>query len=181
MAREKDPRLIEAATAVFLRYGFRRTTMGDIAKEAGVSRPALYLRFCNKEQIFAEVMKAFLARTLEEIRQGLPALTTPQARLRFAFECWAVRPFTLMQSSPDARDLASCELAFMETLKADGCAAFEALLTPILADLPALAGSPLPAVAHVLTASVHGFKQEAKDAAELGGMIDTLLKLTTGA
>ena len=52
MGQEKDDQIIEAATSVFLRYGFRRTTMGDIAEAAGVSRPALYLRFCNKEHIF---------------------------------------------------------------------------------------------------------------------------------
>jgi len=33
--------IVEAATGVFLRYGFSRTTMGDIAGAAGISRASL--------------------------------------------------------------------------------------------------------------------------------------------
>jgi AcrR family transcriptional regulator len=180
MGKEKDNHIIQAATSVFLRYGFRRTTMGDIAEAAGVSRPALYLRFCNKEHIFQTVLKDFAARTLEQIRGGLPEFKTPMEQLHFAFECWAVRPFSLMQGSPDARDLTSCNLAFAETVKSQSHAEFEAILAPILRSLPAFQGQgdPTPgAVAHVLTLSVHGFKTEARDVAELRAMIDTLLKL----
>lgn len=182
MGKEKDVQIIEAATAVFLRYGFRRTTMGDLAQAAGISRPALYLRFCNKENIFQKVFEAFAARTLEEIRQGLPGCATPREQLRFAFECWTVRPFTLMQGSPDARDLASCSLPFAESLKVRTYAAFEALLAPILGTLPAFRGqseAERARVAHVLAISAHGFKGEARDVEELRGMIDTLLALAS--
>ncbi|MDR3670489.1 MAG: helix-turn-helix domain containing protein [Holophaga sp.] len=179
MGKEKDRQILEAATSVFLRYGFRRATMGDIAQEAGVSRPALYLRFCNKEHIFQTVLGDFAARTLEQIRAGLPECRTPMDQLHFAFECWAVGPFTLMQGSPDARDLTCCNLAFAETVKARNYAAFEELLVPILRDLPAFVQDAGKAaqVAHVLAVSVHGFTTEARDADELRGMIDTLLGL----
>lgn len=184
MGKEKDVQIIEAATSVFIRYGFRRTTMGDLAEAAGVSRPALYLRFCNKEKIFETVLQAFNARTLEQIQAGLPGQASPMEQLRFAFECWAVRPFSLMQGSPDARDLASCCLPFAEPVKTRSHAAFEALLVPILRQFPALAvkgGAGLEQAAHVLAVSVHGFKSEARDEEELRGMIDTLLNLVVGA
>ena len=180
MGHEKDVQIIEAATSVFLRYGFRRTTMGDIAEAAGVSRPALYLRFCNKEHIFQASLKAFIARTLDQIRAGLPGFGTPMEQLRFAFECWAVRPFTLMQGAPDARDLASCSLTFAEKVKTQSYEAFEELLVPILGGLPAFAGQDglAPgAVAHVLAVAVHGFKSEARDVDELRTMIATQLRL----
>jgi AcrR family transcriptional regulator len=178
MRKEKDSQIIEAATSVFLRYGFRRTTMGDIAEAAGVSRPALYLRFCNKEHIFQTVLQAFAARTLEQIRSGLAEFKTPMEQLHFAFECWAVRPFALMQGSPDARDLTNCNLAFAETVKTRNYAAFEALLVPILQGLPGLATEGKAGqVAHVLAVSVHGCKTEARTEADLRAMIDTLLSL----
>ena len=41
-------RLVKVALDVFLRYGHARTTMADIAREAGISRPALYLMFPGK-------------------------------------------------------------------------------------------------------------------------------------
>jgi AcrR family transcriptional regulator len=184
MGNEKESQILAAATSVFLRYGFRRTTMGDLAEAAGVSRPALYLKFCNKEKIFEAVLKAFTARTLDEIRAGLPGHPAPLDQLTFAFECWAVRPFGLMQGSPDARDIASCSLRFAEPVKAQSHEAFEAILAGILAGLPALegrGGASLAAIAHMLTVSVQGFKVEARDAEELRGMIGTLLRLTVAA
>ncbi|BDU71791.1 TetR/AcrR family transcriptional regulator [Mesoterricola silvestris] len=180
MAKERDQQIIEAATSVFLRYGFRRTTMGDIAEAAGISRPALYLRFCNKEKIFEGSMGEFMARTLAEIERGLPERETPLEQLRFAFECWIIQPFLMMQGSPDARDLASCGLAFAEDVKARGFAAFEALLVPILARVPSHAArdaAALAGIARVLAASARGFKAEARDEAELRSMIGTLLEL----
>lgn len=184
MGNAKDLQIIEAAASVFLRYGFRRTTMGDIAEAAGTSRPALYLRYCNKEKIFETVLKGFAARTLDEIRSGLPAHATALEQLRFAFDCWAVRPFTMMQGSPDARDLANCSLSFAEPVITQSYAAFEAILVPILARLPAFQDGAEPtaeAVAHVLAVSVKGFKAEARDAGELKAMIDTLLTLSVPA
>ncbi len=43
---------VQDATDLFLRYGHARTTMGDVAGEAGISRPALYLVFPRNEDIF---------------------------------------------------------------------------------------------------------------------------------
>lgn len=45
-------RVLDAAERVFLSYGFQRTTMDDIAKAAEISRPALYLHFRNKTDIY---------------------------------------------------------------------------------------------------------------------------------
>jgi AcrR family transcriptional regulator len=44
--------LLDAAFAAFATYGYRRTTMDDIAKLAHISRTALYLHWRNKEDIF---------------------------------------------------------------------------------------------------------------------------------
>lgn len=48
--------VFETAATVFSQYGFRRTTMNDIAEAAGISRPALYLLFENKEHLFIELV-----------------------------------------------------------------------------------------------------------------------------
>ena len=73
MNEAKKAKVVEAAQAVFFRYGFRRVTMGDLAQAAGISRPALYLLFCNKEEVFEATLRAFSARTLGAVRAGLPA------------------------------------------------------------------------------------------------------------
>ena len=38
--------LLEAAVGVFARYGFRKTSMDEVARAAGVSRQGLYLLLC---------------------------------------------------------------------------------------------------------------------------------------
>ena len=51
----KKEAVFDAAYDVFSKYGFRRTSMNDIAQAAGMSRPALYLLFDNKENLFREL------------------------------------------------------------------------------------------------------------------------------
>lgn len=48
----KVQRILSAAMEVVARYGFRKTSMQDLADAAGISRAALYLHFRNKEDIF---------------------------------------------------------------------------------------------------------------------------------
>jgi len=53
----KRQQILVGATAIFSRYGYARTTMGDIVAEAGISRPALYLLFPDKEALFTVVIR----------------------------------------------------------------------------------------------------------------------------
>jgi len=53
---DKRDAVFDAAYDVFAQYGFRRTAMNDIAQAAGISRPALYLMFENKEALFRELV-----------------------------------------------------------------------------------------------------------------------------
>jgi len=48
MARRDD--IVRAAIGVFLRYGYARTTMRDIAQATGLTRPTLYLTFPTKSE-----------------------------------------------------------------------------------------------------------------------------------
>lgn len=180
MGQDKKARVLEAAESVFLRFGYRRTTMGDLAAAAGLSRPALYLVFCNKEEVFEAVLRSFTARTLEEVRQGLDARPTPLEKLRFAFELWAVRPFGFFEASPELREPLHGGLAFAKGAIDQAVADFEALLVDILGPLGAAA--PVKAlspdqIARVLTRAVHGFKESAKDPEELRAMIEGLLAM----
>jgi AcrR family transcriptional regulator len=184
MENEKYLRIIEAAKTVFLRYGFRRVTMQDVAAEAGISRPALYLIFANKEEIFKAAVEQISGESLIAIRAGLGSHLSIEAKLNFTFELWTVRPFELMLSSPDARDLVDCTHGFAkETMQQIGVE-FEALLVEILQPLaPAGQTSVLPIaqVAQLLAASIHGYKEAAGSVAELRVMIAGLIKLTLAA
>jgi AcrR family transcriptional regulator len=62
-ADPKRARILEGAMKSFLAYGFGRTTMDDIARASDVSRPALYLLFKNKTDIYRAIASALLQRS----------------------------------------------------------------------------------------------------------------------
>ncbi len=58
----RKTQILDAALEKFLTYGVAKTSMADIAGEAGVSRPALYLHYANKEAIFSACIERVLDR-----------------------------------------------------------------------------------------------------------------------
>jgi AcrR family transcriptional regulator len=52
--------ILDAAVGVFLRYGFKKTSMDDLARAAGLSRQGLYLHFATKEAVFRDALRRFL-------------------------------------------------------------------------------------------------------------------------
>ena len=184
MVDEREARLLEAAVGVFSRYGFRRTTMGDLAQAAGISRPALYLRYCNKERIFEAAFQRLADRILEEIQTGVGGLETPLEKLRFVFHVWVVRPYTQLAGSPDAKDLVDCSLGFAKD-KVDACyARLEAELRRILEEASAgPEASPCnpSAIAHFMAAAARGFKASAASAEELRELLDDMIMISLAA
>ena len=53
-----------AATAIFLRYGFKKTSMDDVAQAAGVSRQGLYLYFDTKDLLFREALQHLVSHLI---------------------------------------------------------------------------------------------------------------------
>ena len=66
----KRKKIRDNAKSVFLRYGFQRTSMDDIAKAAGMSRPALYLIYKNKEDIYCDILQALAAEGILAAEQA---------------------------------------------------------------------------------------------------------------
>jgi AcrR family transcriptional regulator len=101
--------VLETALTVFVRHGFRKTSMEDIAQAAGISRQGIYLHFKDKDQIFsASIQKALddglqaANRILEDDRLTL------EEKLLKALDEWFGRHIGLLD--PEASDLlAECE------------------------------------------------------------------------
>jgi AcrR family transcriptional regulator len=53
---ERQQQLLDAAAAVIIRLGYDKTTMSDIAEEAGLSRRTVYLYFKGKEELFEALL-----------------------------------------------------------------------------------------------------------------------------
>jgi TetR/AcrR family transcriptional regulator, regulator of autoinduction and epiphytic fitness len=89
---QRRARLLDVALATFLRYGFRKTSMEEVARAAGLSRQGLYLHFPTKDDLFREVVRHALTAGLASVRASLgDAAATLEARLVSAFDAWTGR------------------------------------------------------------------------------------------
>lgn len=90
--------IVAAATGVFLRYGYRKTSMDDVARAAGISRQGLYLHFPNKEELFKEGILRLAARGRVAVREAL-------ARADLAVEDRLLGAFIALKSQDDGSDM----------------------------------------------------------------------------
>ena len=178
----KKSQLLIEARAVFLRYGYKRVTMSDIAEAAGMSRAALYVGFKSKEDVFVGVFEQWVDQTIAEIGKVIAAPATAEKRLELAFEIWAVKPFEMTMDSPEAKELLECSFDFALVSLKRGYKKFETAVAPLIATLAekrlAHANLSPERTAHVLASAVRGFKQTAAKPAELRQLIKQLVSLS---
>ncbi len=53
---DKKENILKVAEIMFARFGIKKTTMDDIAKEARMGKSTLYYYFDTKEELFASVI-----------------------------------------------------------------------------------------------------------------------------
>ncbi|MBC8194496.1 MAG: TetR/AcrR family transcriptional regulator [Acidimicrobiia bacterium] len=68
-----DPaeRLLDVAEARFRRFGYKRTTVEDVAIEAGTAKGSVYLHFKSKQDIYLAVVERSLERFLAAAETAL--------------------------------------------------------------------------------------------------------------
>ena len=62
--------ILQATKGLYQRYGYKKVTMADVAKEVGKTRSALYYYFKNREQLF----EAVLFSLVDEVKKDLLAV-----------------------------------------------------------------------------------------------------------
>lgn len=178
----KKRKYLDAARSAFLRYGYKRANMNDIAQAAGISRAALYLVFKNKEEIFVGVLERWADEIIADVEKAIATSATAKEKLEQAFEIWAVRPYEIMCSSPEAKELLECNFEFAQASLREAYRKFEATIAPLIAtSAPRRNGGGYlsPArTAHILVSAVHGLKHTANTSIELRQLIEELLFLT---
>ena len=158
--------VLDAAVSVFARFGYRKTSMDDVARAAGVSRQGLYLSFANKEELFRRALEHSLSRQLACAIAALSlAEDSLESRLIAACREWSGRFVGFLGA--DAADLmcASTSLAGA-TLTEYEWQFEEALVNAISAtavgDRCAAAGLNIADFARALHATARGLKQTCK-------------------
>jgi len=82
-------RLLAAAEARFRRFGYKRTTIEDIATEASTGKGSVYLHFESKQDVYMAVVEQSLDRFIDAAEQVVARPGTAPERLRALVELTA--------------------------------------------------------------------------------------------
>ena len=84
--------MLQAALATFARFGYRKTSMEQVAQDAHISRPGLYFMFATKQDLFREAVELLVGQDLAAAEFALAGDADPfRQRLARAFDQWAGR------------------------------------------------------------------------------------------
>lgn len=189
-ARDPDPKaaaILEAAFQTFFQYGVKRATMDDIARAAGMSRPALYLVYKNKTDIF----RACVLSMMEELRERLADIAastgTAEARIMQVARAGIVEPHETIGASAHADELFALKSEIGADLFRDWMKLIEATIAEILKQEDAggritlgAAGVSAAEIAAMITDGAEGFKLRMTSAEELARRLQTFIRLMIG-
>ena len=103
----KRTHILEKAARLFYERGARKTSFGEIAKEAGISRPTLYTIFEDKNAVMIATIHHVSERALDAIRGQLADKVTAQDRLSLFTDLTILAPYEMILQSEDAADILS--------------------------------------------------------------------------
>ncbi len=69
----REERILDAATALLVRFGYRKTTIDDVAREAGVGKGTIYLHWKDKNELFRAAIWREQHRYSEDMQQRIAA------------------------------------------------------------------------------------------------------------
>ena len=69
----REERLLDAATTLLVRWGYRKTTLDDVAREAGVGKGTIYLHWKDKNELFRAAIWREQQRYSEEVKRRIAA------------------------------------------------------------------------------------------------------------
>jgi AcrR family transcriptional regulator len=114
-ARRRE--ILESAKTCFLRFGYSKTSLDDIAKTAKLSRPLLYRKFPNKGAIFAALYDDVFET---QLRYALDSLAKPGSKpqqLERICQIMCGDPYELISRAPMAQEFyEACEVLIPEIL-----------------------------------------------------------------
>lgn len=126
----KRQRILERAARVFLAYGIQRTTMDDIAKAAEMSRPALYLLFRNKIDIYQAIALSYFDASAASARRVLAGDGPIGERLNLLLETSMFAMMEEFMRSPHGHEI----LDMKNQLAGDVLADWKAEITSLVAE-----------------------------------------------
>lgn len=161
---DRQDHVLDAAFHVFATYGFRRVTMDDIARKAGLSRTALYLHFRNKEDIFRSLSDRYFRTCVAAMAAALENEGPDEAVLAAAFAAKDGPFMEVVLGTPHGQELMDAGFSVAADIAMQAEEAMVAHLTDWLAarDAERVLGGATTAAATVF-AALKGLKIAARN------------------
>lgn len=106
---ERRAQILSASERLLKHYGFAKTTVADIAREAGVGVGTVYLEFPSKEAIVQELSARCHAAVLEAMRAATKRPVHYGRQLRELFDLRVEHFLAVAQGGHHAADLVHCD------------------------------------------------------------------------
>jgi len=82
MPEDTRAQILRAAKTLFGRYGFRKTSLAEVAGEARMGKSSIYYYFTSKEDLFRAVVDAEFKTLSARVRDAIASESSPEASLR---------------------------------------------------------------------------------------------------
>jgi AcrR family transcriptional regulator len=175
----KEVEIENSALKLFLRHGFRKVRMGDIAEACKISRPSLYAVFPNKETIFASIVHRYTRKNLALTEKALKTQTDSKARLECIFEVWVIEAYALAITSENAAELSRCAPTFAPEATALTWKTVECQIAETLrAESKKKRDPAVTELAHVLALAAKAAKSASESLPELRRLVQGLIGMT---
>jgi len=134
---EPTPRqrsILDAALRRFAHYGFRRTSMEEIAREAELSRSALYQHFGSKEEILRALSAHLYAQALAAAEEGASAEGRLDERLYRVLDAKMGFFYELLRGSEHGVEILDENNRLCGDITARSAEAYVGILARVIAD-----------------------------------------------
>jgi AcrR family transcriptional regulator len=181
VAPDRRAALLDAALTVFARFGYRKTSMDEIARAGDVSRQGLYLHFADKEELFrASVQHHYTGALRAATAALLDDERSIDARLLLAFAEWVGRYVGIMDA--DAAELIADTRKLTGSIMSEHEKRFEQAVAKAIAASPLIV--PYAAVgltglqlARTLHATARGIKEASASREEFVERLNVALRV----
>ncbi len=184
----KRAAILEAAQKLFSQYGYRRTSIDDIAREAEIAKGTVYLSFKSKEEIFRALCESLSARVQAEAVRASVMEAPIEERLAAVLEAKYGFYFELVKSSPHAAELMDSKNRLSEDIFTPADRKYAKTLRETIEAAvrhgeidPARAGLDSAGVAELLLASATGIEKTANAPATFHRRLRELARMTVAA
>lgn len=129
---DKREQILTAALELFRLYGFRKTSVDQIARAASVAKPTIYAYFADKEALFVAVCEHVLAEMLARAEHAEASKGTISTRVAAIVSAKFTYLYEIVHASPHAAELLGSQGALAKDAELRADAAYLALLVRVL-------------------------------------------------